>query len=110
MVTVQFANRSAVFRPSMDDESILSDAANAALITVRGRTSTPTPSAKDETLGLARALSARKYLISHGVSPLKIAINYASAADFIADNSTPEGKLQNQRVEIELVYVMPLAQ
>lgn len=106
-VAIQFDNRSSTFRPSPNEESILADAANAALVTVRGRTSTPTPSTKDEALSLSRALSARKYLIDHGVSPLKISINFASAADFIADNSTLEGRMTNQRVEIELVYVSP---
>lgn len=106
-VTVLFDNRSVVFRPTFSDSTILDSAQNAALVTVRGRTSTPIPSAKDEQLALSRALSARKYLIEHGVSPLKIHVNYASGADFIADNSTPEGKRQNQRVEIELVYVTP---
>lgn len=106
-VTVLFDNRSVVFRPTFSDSTILDSAQNAALVTVRGRTSTPIPSAKDEQLALSRALSARKYLIAHGVSPLKIHVNYASGADFIVDNSTPEGKRQNQRVEIELVYVTP---
>ena len=40
-VTVQFDNRSSIVKPSFNDESILADAQNAALITVRGRTSTP---------------------------------------------------------------------
>jgi outer membrane protein OmpA-like peptidoglycan-associated protein len=106
-VTVLFDNRSIIFRPSISDSSVLDDAKNAALITVRGRTSTPIPSAKDEQLALSRAVSARKYLIERGVSPLKIHVNYASGSDFITDNSTPEGKRQNQRVEIELVYVTP---
>jgi hypothetical protein len=106
-VTVLFDNRSIIFRPNVSDSSILDDAKHAALITVRGRTSTPIPSAKDEQLALSRAVSARKYLIERGVSPLKIHVNYASGSDFIADNSTPEGKRQNQRVEIELVYVTP---
>ncbi|WP_082880138.1 OmpA family protein [Methylomonas methanica] len=106
-VTVLFDNRSVIFRPNFSDSTILDGAQNAALITVRGRTSTPIPSVKDEQLALSRALSARKYLIERGVSPLKIHVNYASGSDFIADNSTPEGKRQNQRVEIELVYVTP---
>ena len=63
------------------------------------------PSAQDESLALARALSARSYLIARGVSPLKIVVNFASPAVFIADNSTPEGRLENQRVEVELVFV-----
>ncbi|MBT84117.1 MAG: hypothetical protein CMN89_06475 [Sutterellaceae bacterium] len=52
-----------------------------------------------------RALSARKYLVDRGVSPLKVMVNFASAADYVTENITPEGRYQNQRVEIELVYV-----
>jgi hypothetical protein len=29
-------------------------------------------------------------------------VNFASAADFVADNSTAEGRRENQRVDIEL--------
>jgi len=45
------------------------------------------------------------YLVARGVSPLKITLNYASAADFIAENTTAVGRHQNQRVEIDIVYV-----
>jgi len=62
-------------------------------------------SARDEILALKRALSARKYLVDRGVSPLKIMVNFASAADYVTENITPEGRYQNQRVEIELIYV-----
>ena len=109
VVLVSFPSSSTEFRPNEHQADYLKDAKNAALVVVRGRTSTNTPSAKDEALALARALSARTYLIARGVSPLKIQVNFASAADFIADNSTQEGRLQNQRVEIELVYVMNLS-
>jgi hypothetical protein len=60
---------------------------------------------EDEALALGRAVSAHSWLVKHGVSPLKIMINYVSAADFVADNSTPEGRRENQRVEIEVIYV-----
>lgn len=109
VVLVSFPSSSTEFRPNEHQADYLKDAKNAALVVVRGRTSTNTPSAKDEALALARALSARTYLIARGVSPLKIQVNFASAADFIADNSTQDGRLQNQRVEIELVYVMNLS-
>jgi flagellar motor protein MotB len=104
-VFVAFASGSARFLPGADSAARLEDAKAAALISIRGRTSTNAPTPKDEALALARAISARSYLIAHGVSPLKISLNYASAADFIADNSTPDGQLQNQRVEIDIVHV-----
>ena len=104
-VVVSFADSSSTFRPNTEQATHLSDAKQAALVTILGRTSTNTPSARDEALVLARALSARSYLVAHGVSPLKIAVNFASAADFVYDNSTPEGRRESQRVEVELVYV-----
>lgn len=107
-VVVSFTVSSSSFRPNTEQAAHLSDAKQAALVTIRGRTSTNTPSARDEALALARALSARSYLVARGVSPLKIAINFASAADFVSDNSTPEGRHENQRVEVELVYITPL--
>lgn len=105
VVVVPFPDSSTTFQPSAHQAAFLGDANQAALIAIRGRTSTKTPSVRDERLALERALSARSYLISRGVSPLKISVNFASAADFIADNSTPEGRLENQRVEVELIYV-----
>ncbi len=75
------------------------------MVTIRGRTSTNAPTAQDEALALARATAARAYLVRQGVSPLKIMVNYASASDFIADNATAAGRLENQRVEIDLVHV-----
>ncbi len=93
------------FTPNAEAREMLKDAQYAAMVFVSGRTSTQQSSAYDEGLAFARAASARKYLIDRGVSPLKIMINYVSAEDFIADNSTPEGKKANQRVDIEMVFV-----
>ena len=39
------------------------------------------------------------------MSPLKIMVNYVSAADYIEDNNTVTGRLANQRVDIELIFV-----
>ncbi|MBI3407659.1 MAG: OmpA family protein [Planctomycetes bacterium] len=107
-VIVPFSDSSAVFKPDAEQSARLADANGAALVTIRGRTSTNRPSAKDESLALSRALSARSYLIARGVSPLKVVVNFASASDFISDNSTPEGRHENQRVEVEMVFVSPL--
>lgn len=104
-VFVSFPHGGTAFRSTARQEAELLNAKDADLVTIKGRTSTLKPSAQDESLALARALSARSYLIARGVSPLKIVVNFASAADFIADNSTPEGRLENQRVEVELVFV-----
>ena len=103
-VFVSFADSSAVFKLAVAQQESLATAQGAALVTVRGRTSTLKASARDESLALARALAARSYLIAHGVSPLQIAVNFVSADDFIADNTTQEGRQANQRVEIDMVF------
>lgn len=63
-VVVSFADSSSTFRPNTEQAAHLSDAKQAALVTIRGRTSTDTPSARDEALALARAISARSYLVA----------------------------------------------
>jgi outer membrane protein OmpA-like peptidoglycan-associated protein len=105
IVSVSFNNGSAVFRPGVVAQELLASAPDAAMVTINGRTSTNKPSAKDEALALARAVAARKYLIKQGVSPLKIMINYVSAADFLTENVTPEGQYINQRVDIEMIFI-----
>ena len=45
----------------------------------------------------------RRPLIGQGVDAKKIRAFYNSAGGFVADNSTPEGRAKNRRVDIELV-------
>jgi outer membrane protein OmpA-like peptidoglycan-associated protein len=104
-VSVSFSDSSSTFRPGPTNAVLLEAARDASLVTINGRTSTTRPSKRDERLALARAVSARDYLVAQGVSPLKIMINYVSAADFVADNGTPEGRYLNQRVDIQMIYV-----
>lgn len=105
---VSFPDSGTTFQPSDEVKTALAEAHKAAIIYVSGRTSTNTASPADEALAFKRAASARAYLINRGISPLKIMVNYVSASDFIADNTTVDGRLQNQRVDIELVFV-PMA-
>ncbi len=104
-ITVLFKTGSTAFAPDAVEAAVLDSAKYASMITVYGRTSTPTPSAKDASLALARAVSARQYLVTHGVSPLKIMLNYASAVDYAVPNNTRDGQALNQRVDIELFFV-----
>lgn len=82
---------------------LLPKAHSAERIEIRGRTDGQRPSAGDEAVAKARALAARSLLIANGVSPEKMAINYVSAADYVADNYSQAGRAQNRRVEIEVV-------
>lgn len=104
-MSVTFADNSSVFSPTREQMVLLTDALNAKLVIVKGRTSTAVASPKDEALALARAVSARNWLINFGVSPLKIYLNYLSAGDHLEDNSTKEGRALNQRVDIEAYFV-----
>lgn len=74
----------------------------AAQVTVRGYTDSPVADAANRRVALARAVSARRYLVAQGVDAKKIRAYYSSSGSFIADNSTAEGRAQNRRVEIQL--------
>lgn len=104
VVTVTFPDNNSKFNPSLEVEKLLESASSASIIIIRGRTSTNNPSAQDEALAFKRAAAARAFLVKRGVSPMKIMINYISAADYVTDNSSEWGKLMNQRVEIEMFY------
>lgn len=104
-VSVSFAKGRYNFVPDETSAAMLNFAKYASLVIISGRTSTLHRSSKDEKLALDRALSAQNYLIKQGVSAFKIMINYVSAADYIASNSTPEGQYLNQRVDIKMIHV-----
>ena len=53
-------------------------------------------------LAIRRAVEVRRLLISLNVDPERIRLFYRGAGNFVANNSTPEGKAMNRRVEIEL--------
>lgn len=64
-------------------------------------------SGADETnqeLSQERADAARRYLVdTHGIDASRISVSGLGAAQPIADNETPEGRLQNRRVEIRVI-------
>lgn len=102
-VSVLFPFNGTKFNPTISQtETLLPLLGNAKRIVVRGRTDGQHASAADEQVALNRALSAQRYLVSEGVSPLIISVNYLSAGDYVADNKSPAGRAQNRRVEIEV--------
>lgn len=60
---------------------------------------TGTP-AHDELLSLHRAEAVREILASRGVNQRQMLVEGAGSSRPIADNSTPQGRAQNRRVEI----------
>lgn len=107
-ISVSFPDSSTTFRPNALLSERLRHAPNAAVIYINGRTSTNNPSARDEVLALKRALSARKYFVErYNISPMKIMVNFISAADYATENVTPKGRLTNQRVDIVMYFILP---
>ncbi len=78
--TVRSANR--IYLHSHGDAYVASDAATQ--------------------LAIRRAVELRDVLVSLDVEPERIRLFYRGAGDFVANNSTREGKALNRRVEIEL--------
>jgi outer membrane protein OmpA-like peptidoglycan-associated protein len=91
------------FQPTAELELELLKAAKAAkVVVIRGRTDSETVDDVETRIALGRAVHARQYLVSNGVETDKIRLWYRAAGDFIADNSTVEGRAVNRRVEIEV--------
>lgn len=69
-------------------------------ITVMGFTDSQGSDAYNQTLSEKRAASVRQYLVEHGVPAEKIKSIGKGKADPVADNTSPEGRANNRRVEI----------
>jgi outer membrane protein OmpA-like peptidoglycan-associated protein len=112
--TVSVENDRVVFRISHDkghtdfhpdallQSELLKAATAAKAILIRGRTDADSVDDIETRVALARACSARQYLVSNGVDPGKIRMWYRAAGGFVTDNSTEEGRALNRRVEIEM--------
>jgi len=89
----------------IEDELLetIGDAARAAnRIYLHGHTDAFVASETGTELAIRRAVAVRQLLISLKVEPERIRLFYRGAGNFVANNSTPEGKALNRRVEIEL--------
>jgi len=71
-------------------------------IRIEGHTDSTGSTAYNEQLSLHRALAVRDVLASRGVNPRQMLVEGAGAARPIADNSTPQGRAENRRVELHI--------
>lgn len=102
-VVVTFDNNSA--DALMDDDlagSLGGTARAANRIYLHGHTDAFVASEAGTALAIARAVAVRQLLVSLAVEPERIRLFYRGAGNFVANNSTAEGKALNRRVEIEL--------
>jgi outer membrane protein OmpA-like peptidoglycan-associated protein len=51
-------------------------------------------------LSTARALAVRAYLARKGVTPARMVARGYGASNYVATNTTPDGRAQNRRVEL----------
>jgi outer membrane protein OmpA-like peptidoglycan-associated protein len=69
-------------------------------IVVEGHTDSQGSDAMNEELSQKRAASVRDYLVAHGMAADRITAKGMGETQPIADNSSPEGRANNRRVEI----------
>lgn len=104
LVQVTFPTNGTAFKPSPAVSTTLIASAKAAdQINIRGRTDSRGAGPIDEKVALGRAMSAKSYLVAHGVDGNKIKVQSQGAGDYAAPNMTKAGRALNRRVEIEIV-------
>lgn len=104
IVQVSFPTGSAAFKPSADVAKVLIGSAKAAdRVNVHGHTDARVAGSMDAKIALGRALAARKFLVENGVQADKIKVFSRADGDFVAPNTTKEGRALNRRVEVEFV-------
>jgi outer membrane protein OmpA-like peptidoglycan-associated protein len=69
-------------------------------ILVEGHTDSVGKASDNDTLSLKRAESVRTYLVTRGIPSDKIRATGLGSSRSVADNSTPDGRANNRRVEI----------
>jgi len=87
-------------RPVLDQFAYGLKGNPAATVRIVGYTDSTGTDAINNPLSVNRAASTRDYLTARGVDPNRIAIDGKGSRDPIADNSTPEGRAKNRRVEV----------
>jgi outer membrane protein OmpA-like peptidoglycan-associated protein len=70
------------------------------MVTIIGHTDSTGSDAINNPLSFDRANAARDYLVSHGVAAARITTDGRGSREPRADNSTPQGRSKNRRVEI----------
>ncbi|HIQ40433.1 MAG TPA: OmpA family protein [Sulfurivirga caldicuralii] len=75
----------------------------AKRIVMEGHTDNVGSEAYNKTLSERRAQAVKNYLVSQGITADRIEIVGYGESQPIADNSTPEGRQLNRRVEIKLI-------
>ena len=78
-------------------------------VSIDGFASSDGTEARNQWLSGARAKAVMAYLVEHGVDPARLTAQGHGTEKPIADNSTPEGREQNRRVELKILEQDPTA-
>ncbi len=96
------ADLSPSFEPVLDDVATILNQYPSTYIDVVGHADSQGSDAYNQDLSERRANSVAGYLVSHKVKQERIYVAGMGESQPIADNSTPEGRAKNRRVEITL--------
>jgi outer membrane protein OmpA-like peptidoglycan-associated protein len=100
-VTIVFASKSVAIDPlGRTVLSGLSDCLSKQKLRIVGHTDSVGDAVKKQKISQSRAESVKSYLISLGFSEQNLSLFSQSDNDPIADNSNPEGRALNRRVEL----------
>lgn len=91
------------FQPVLDQVANSLSQYPDTLLRVEGHTDSVGSAAYNQTLSENRALSVRSYLVQRGIPANRIEAYGYGMTRPIADNSTPEGRAQNRRVEMLII-------
>ena len=93
------------FRRTLDDVASTLASYEKTYVDVYGHTDSDGSATYNQGLSERRAKSVADYLASHGIASARLATQGFGKTQPIADNSTPEGKAANRRVEIKVVPI-----
>jgi outer membrane protein OmpA-like peptidoglycan-associated protein len=110
LVPVHFAFGSAqVSIPEVDAARVVAEARAAPLVLLRGRTDGTVESPGESHVARQRAAAIESFLVRAGVGRERIRTTWQPVGDHAADNTTPEGRSHNRRVEIEIYRAAPVS-
>ncbi|MFZ2855479.1 MAG: OmpA family protein [Rhodocyclaceae bacterium] len=87
-------------RPILDRFATTLNQNPASTVKIIGHTDGTGADAVNRPLSVNRAAATRDYLVTRGVAGNRISIDGRGSHEPLADNSTPEGRAMNRRVEI----------
>lgn len=90
------------FYPVLDDVALVLNEFDKSYVEVEGHTDATGSDEYNQELSQRRANSVANYLVSREVIPGRLIVRGYGETQPIADNSTPTGRRENRRVQIEI--------